>query len=142
MFLPVKMKMVFVVVMKSKLDSVIHEIARSGICHLSDIKESANMNSVLSSMAQSAQSAQSTQSTQSTLPTTPSAHPDSEFDFTKLQNKLRNTKYTTIFEMWVPSEKTEWIVSVIEKAAEHLSLIHISEPTRLGMISYAVFCLK
>ena len=27
-------------------------------------------------------------------------------------------------------------------AVEHLSLIHISEPTRLGMISYAVFCLK
>src|SRR5450756_2991319 len=26
--------------------------------------------------------------------------------------------------------------------AIHLSLIHISEPTRLGMISYAVFCLK
>src|SRR5450759_5845101 len=25
---------------------------------------------------------------------------------------------------------------------ESLSLIHISEPTRLGMISYAVFCLK
>src|SRR5665648_1202247 len=25
---------------------------------------------------------------------------------------------------------------------ERLSLIHISEPTRLGMISYAVFCLK
>ena len=25
---------------------------------------------------------------------------------------------------------------------EALSLIHISEPTRLGMISYAVFCLK
>src|SRR5450759_1100042 len=24
----------------------------------------------------------------------------------------------------------------------HLSLIHISEPTRLGMISYAVFCFK
>src|SRR5450756_1372594 len=24
----------------------------------------------------------------------------------------------------------------------HLSLIHISEPTRLGMISYAVFCLN
>src|SRR5450756_2538722 len=30
-----------------------------------------------------------------------------------------------------------------EVAAElPLSLIHISEPTRLGMISYAVFCLK
>src|SRR5665648_1147491 len=27
-------------------------------------------------------------------------------------------------------------------AVDHLSLIHISEPTRLGMISYAVFCLK
>src|SRR5450756_2144113 len=27
-------------------------------------------------------------------------------------------------------------------AAYNLSLIHISEPTRLGMISYAVFCLK
>src|SRR5450756_2852459 len=26
--------------------------------------------------------------------------------------------------------------------AGYLSLIHISEPTRLGMISYAVFCLK
>src|SRR5450759_3774015 len=25
---------------------------------------------------------------------------------------------------------------------KYLSLIHISEPTRLGMISYAVFCLK
>src|SRR5450756_503305 len=25
--------------------------------------------------------------------------------------------------------------------AQELSLIHISEPTRLGMISYAVFCL-
>ena len=27
-------------------------------------------------------------------------------------------------------------------AEDALSLIHISEPTRLGMISYAVFCLK
>src|SRR5450756_2590315 len=27
-------------------------------------------------------------------------------------------------------------------APKTLSLIHISEPTRLGMISYAVFCLK
>src|SRR5450756_3085130 len=28
------------------------------------------------------------------------------------------------------------------KVGLKLSLIHISEPTRLGMISYAVFCLK
>src|SRR5665648_1134014 len=32
---------------------------------------------------------------------------------------------------------TSWIEKVYT-----LSLIHISEPTRLGMISYAVFCLK
>src|SRR5450756_2915130 len=30
----------------------------------------------------------------------------------------------------------------VKKAIMRLSLIHISEPTRLGMISYAVFCLK
>src|SRR5450756_1149782 len=29
-----------------------------------------------------------------------------------------------------------------QSAICNLSLIHISEPTRLGMISYAVFCLK
>src|SRR5450756_3048466 len=28
------------------------------------------------------------------------------------------------------------------RGPDDLSLIHISEPTRLGMISYAVFCLK
>ena len=32
------------------------------------------------------------------------------------------------------------VVFIIERIS--LSLIHISEPTRLGMISYAVFCLK
>src|SRR5659263_717099 len=32
----------------------------------------------------------------------------------------------------------EYILNLIDT----LSLIHISEPTRLGMISYAVFCLK
>src|SRR5450756_287308 len=32
--------------------------------------------------------------------------------------------------------------SEIGRVANMLSLIHISEPTRLGMISYAVFCLK
>src|SRR5450756_2235722 len=41
-----------------------------------------------------------------------------------------------------------WSTSCPELAAVYfgairaLSLIHISEPTRLGMISYAVFCLK
>eukprot|EP00658_Telonema_sp_P-2_P075862 TRINITY_DN65664_c0_g1_i1.p1 TRINITY_DN65664_c0_g1~~TRINITY_DN65664_c0_g1_i1.p1 ORF type:complete len:159 (-),score=45.63 TRINITY_DN65664_c0_g1_i1:31-507(-) len=32
--------------------------------------------------------------------------------------------------------------SMRQAAAKHLSLIHISEPTRLLSISYAVFCLK
>ena len=30
----------------------------------------------------------------------------------------------------------------LEQAEKELSLIHISEPTRLRCISYAVFCLK
>src|SRR5450756_2973574 len=32
--------------------------------------------------------------------------------------------------------------TAFSSAGRPLSLIHISEPTRLGMISYAVFCLK
>ncbi|GAB5813294.1 hypothetical protein JMUB7543_28310 [Staphylococcus aureus] len=31
---------------------------------------------------------------------------------------------------------------IIKKSCLYLSLIHISEPTRLALISYAVFCLK
>ena len=34
------------------------------------------------------------------------------------------------------------IVQKLHDTTHDLSLIHISEPTRLGMISYAVFCLK
>src|SRR5659263_526866 len=34
---------------------------------------------------------------------------------------------------------TTWLTKATVRG---LSLIHISEPTRLGMISYAVFCLK
>ena len=34
------------------------------------------------------------------------------------------------------------LVKKLEELGIGLSLIHISEPTRLGMISYAVFCLK
>ena len=41
---------------------------------------------------------------------------------------------------------TAAVISPVGKIVDHgkeiLSLIHISEPTRLGMISYAVFCLK
>eukprot|EP00658_Telonema_sp_P-2_P036586 TRINITY_DN26432_c0_g1_i8.p1 TRINITY_DN26432_c0_g1~~TRINITY_DN26432_c0_g1_i8.p1 ORF type:complete len:1050 (-),score=169.06 TRINITY_DN26432_c0_g1_i8:69-3218(-) len=37
---------------------------------------------------------------------------------------------------------TQWIDGVLDAIYECLSLIHISEPTRLLSISYAVFCLK
>src|SRR5665648_1092931 len=41
------------------------------------------------------------------------------------------------------AETAAWLESREDtQAMAHLSLIHISEPTRLGMISYAVFCLK
>src|SRR5659263_713192 len=37
----------------------------------------------------------------------------------------------------------EYLMRFLEgRPVQKLSLIHISEPTRLGMISYAVFCLK
>ena len=35
-----------------------------------------------------------------------------------------------------------WPSRYHDPVTHELSLIHISEPTRLGMISYAVFCLK
>src|SRR5450759_2750803 len=35
-----------------------------------------------------------------------------------------------------------WMAATLDGMVEGLSLIHISEPTRLGMNSYAVFCLK
>src|SRR5450756_1102985 len=43
----------------------------------------------------------------------------------------------------IPEHRCEvipWVAEVREGPVQHLSLIHISEPTRLGMISYAVFC--
>src|SRR5450756_2691301 len=40
-------------------------------------------------------------------------------------------------ENWQPKPVEE-----LGRVRVPLSLIHISEPTRLGMISYAVFCLK
>src|SRR5665648_595682 len=39
-------------------------------------------------------------------------------------------------------ETNKKIFKTLKWAGYLLSLIHISEPTRLGMISYAVFCLK
>src|SRR5450756_2834438 len=41
-----------------------------------------------------------------------------------------------------PVPSMNLVTAGIFKSGWTLSLIHISEPTRLGMISYAVFCLK
>src|SRR5450756_553401 len=43
---------------------------------------------------------------------------------------------------WVAIADVDALVKKDSAIDQHLSLIHISEPTRLGMISYAVFCLK
>src|SRR5450759_5576594 len=42
----------------------------------------------------------------------------------------------------MPSKSLHRMLSPKGNPSMDLSLIHISEPTRLGMISYAVFCLK
>ena len=52
--------------------------------------------------------------------------------------KIIRKKYDV--PIWHKSNLT--IDEAVEYSGIGLSLIHISEPTRLGMISYAVFCLK
>src|SRR5450756_1524343 len=58
-----------------------------------------------------------------------------------------------VAESWKQTDATTWVFKLRKNAKWSngdpvtaddfiLSLIHISEPTRLGMISYAVFCLK
>src|SRR5665648_70450 len=61
----------------------------------------------------------------------------------EMEAKLRNL----LGDLYAPSSErihlaTKDGVAVEDPQAESVSLIHISEPTRLGMISYAVFCLK
>ena len=46
------------------------------------------------------------------------------------------------YKRYVPIDYAKFAPDLSEAELEALSLIHISEPTRLGMISYAVFCLK
>ena len=59
-------------------------------------------------------------------------------------------KIANLAKLEIKDDKLNDIASSLEKILNlvdemndvDLSLIHISEPTRLGMISYAVFCLK
>src|SRR5450759_3035238 len=47
-----------------------------------------------------------------------------------------------LYRMTVETGSFEILKDSVGGLTNDLSLIHISEPTRLGMISYAVFCLK
>src|SRR5450756_2764837 len=52
------------------------------------------------------------------------------------RNRETSSGLRTMGSLWGWRTNGRWL------AILDLSLIHISEPTRLGMISYAVFCLK
>ena len=52
---------------------------------------------------------------------------------------LHDRRNLCIFPLCVPTHRS---VRSVGQADQDLSLIHISEPTRLLSISYAVFCLK
>src|SRR5665648_952318 len=65
--------------------------------------------------------------------------------FKAIKNLPKDDIFNLCNELWQSGIIEEsfvachWSYAVSKK---YLSLIHISEPTRLGMISYAVFCLK
>src|SRR5665648_1200917 len=64
--------------------------------------------------------------------------------FSKNVEKCRNTAFKTFLLPYLVLMPIMYIIryTLYGNASINLSLIHISEPTRLGMISYAVFCLK
>ena len=63
---------------------------------------------------------------------------DVTVDFTSYQARVKNE------EVAIKPKELLVLKCLIQHKNQvlSLSLIHISEPTRLGMISYAVFCLK
>src|SRR5450756_2712576 len=48
----------------------------------------------------------------------------------------------TVLSVDEAAKRADVVMILTPDTGQKLSLIHISEPTRLGMISYAVFCLK
>src|SRR5665648_1227932 len=68
----------------------------------------------------------------------------------EIVSEQSSVNFTTVSLSEIPEDLIAAIIAVEDnRFYKHagvdvigLSLIHISEPTRLGMISYAVFCLK
>ena len=60
----------------------------------------------------------------------------------KITETILRDAHQSLIATRMPTEEMLPIIDTMDKVGYHLSLIHISEPTRLGMISYAVFCLK
>src|SRR5450756_2820352 len=57
--------------------------------------------------------------------------------------EVQDTDHLTSHHQWESQVRAPTRYGAqVERTGTHLSLIHISEPTRLGMSSYAVFCLK
>src|SRR5450756_2277623 len=73
---------------------------------------------------------------------------ESTDDVVALYRRAREAADRVIDEVGIEETGTAWFGDAVSlrwvliHMVEELSLIHISEPTRLGMISYAVFCLK
>ena len=63
-------------------------------------------------------------------------------DVYKRQGLDRPTATAFSFYLAIPTLGLATVFELIKSLDQILSLIHISEPTRLLRISYAVFCLK
>src|SRR5659263_701303 len=62
--------------------------------------------------------------------------------FFGMNNELIPDIYNTGADYYTYWFYNQFNLPDLKEGEQVLSLIHISEPTRLGMISYAVFCLK
>src|SRR5450759_4559730 len=60
----------------------------------------------------------------------------------RLEENLRKKHFEHDMSKDAPICRFIYLDIKVDVMPADLSLIHISEPTRLGMISYAVFCLK
>src|SRR5450756_2718555 len=81
------------------------------------------------------------------ISTTVLAHRLDELEQTGVvrRRRLAPPAGSTVYELTDWGQELEPVIRQLGRwgaRSPTLSLIHISEPTRLGMISYAVFCLK